>query len=273
MEAVTQRSSRAIILFGLLTSLVVWLVAQNEQEENVYLPDLGIIIEPDQGDSSSGSGNVDLMMGKEPPGADFIESTKELRAVLKDLDGRIDTLDSTLNLDVEAVRLENERLRALIRKIQATRKESEVTTQTREDELLETTSPPIIEAGIMPAVEPSYRAIFLAYGAGRFEEVLLLSDAIDGSVLGEDESIQIGYWRADAFFRLGHFEKAQVVLGKLPASGHELVDDAIVLQGLIYMRQGRPQEAKSRFELIVSRFPSSEYLRLAELTIKELNHL
>ncbi|MFB0515071.1 MAG: tol-pal system YbgF family protein [Candidatus Neomarinimicrobiota bacterium] len=47
----------------------------------------------------------------------------------------------------------------------------------------------------------------------------------------------------------------------------------MILQGLIFLRQNKPQEALARFQAIIDQYPSSEYYRLAELTIKELNNL
>jgi TolA-binding protein len=259
------------VVFGPATALI----AQPQEEEQVYLPDLGIIIEPGQEDSTTTPGtlptmgNVELTVGKEPPGAAFIESTKELRAVLDDLSGKINDLESSLNEDVESVRLENERLRSLIRKIQSTRKEAEVV------QALERASsepPPASQEEALSAPPVSnYRDIFRAYREGLFEAVIILSSVLDKSNLSPEESAQTAYWLADASFRRGHYAEALEVLDEVPISDHELIDDSIVLQGLIYLRQGRPQEARDRFQTIISQYPASDYHRLAELTIKELN--
>jgi len=254
------------------------LAAQDKQEEDVYLMDLGIIIEPGRGDSDAwvdslpAMDDVGLMVGKEPPGAAFIESTRELRSVLDDLGGKINALESSLNQDVEAVRLENERLRTLIRKIQTSRKENEVpqTVRSAPDEV--DPSPGWSARSPLPD-NPGYHHVLQAYRAGRLEDLIRLCEVLDESTLSPEERIRVAYWCADAHFHRGQFDEALLVLEKVPAADRELGDDAIVLQGLIYLRQGKPREALSRFQTIVSQYPASEYLRLAELTIRELKHL
>lgn len=253
------------------------LAAQDKQEEDVYLMDLGIIIEPGRGDSAAWADSlpamddVGLMVGKEPPGAAFIESTRELRSVLDDLGGKINALESSLNQDVEAVRLENERLRSLIRKIQTSRKENEVpqTVRSAPDEV--DPSPGWSARSPLPD-NPGYHHVLQAYRAGRLEDLIRLCEVLDESTLSPEERIRVAYWCADAHFHRGQFDEALMVLKKVPAADRELGDDAIVLQGLIYLRQGKPREALSRFQTIVSQYPASEYLRLAELTIRELKH-
>lgn len=239
--------------------------------------DLGIIIEPDRQDSAAQANplptgdDVGLMVGKEPPGAAFIESTKELRLVLDDLSGKINTLENSLNQDVEAVRLENERLRELIQKIQTSRKENEVSqaVQSVSDEVVPSPEEPTHSS--LPD-NPNYHHVLQAYRAGFLDDVILLSQALDESTIGREEHIQVAYWCADAHFRRGQLDEALQVLEEVPTANHELGDDAIVLQGLIYLRQGKSREARSRFETIISQYPASDYLRLAELTIKELKH-
>ncbi|UCH10082.1 MAG: tetratricopeptide repeat protein [Fidelibacterota bacterium] len=266
----------AAVIVTATLGLAASVTAQVQEEEQVYLPDLGIIIEPDQ-DSVIAPGllpageDVELTVGKEPPGAAFIESTNELRAVLDDLSGKINDLESSLNEDVESVRIENERLRALIRKIQSTRKETEVV------QALESTSsesPPVVEVKPLSAPPVSnYRDMFKAYREGLFEEVIILYSVLDKSGLGPEENTQVAYWLADANYRLGRYSEALEILDGIPLSGHELIDDTIVLQGLTYLRQGRSQEARERFQTIINQYPASDYHRLAVLTIKELNQL
>ncbi|MFC1618522.1 tol-pal system YbgF family protein [Candidatus Neomarinimicrobiota bacterium] len=267
-----------VLLFALVFSSSQALFAQNQQEEGVYLPDLGIVIEPESHDSSVISGRaaageeVDLLVGTAPPGAAFIESTKELRTVLDNLSGKINELEGSLNNDMDAVRLENERLRSLIRKIQTERKEAEVTQVMAETEKVEE-KPQIEETPQFLSARPAYRDILRVYSAGQYEDVLMLSAAFDESGLDETRRAQLAYWRADACFRTGQFDSALQFLQQVLAGDHELKDDAIVLQGLIYIRQGQPRQARVFFDRIIQDYPSSTYYRLAELTIKELNHL
>ena len=264
-----------MLVFGPVRNLP----AQSQQEDGIYLPDLGIVIEPESHDSSVISGRVaagaevDLLVGTAPPGAAYIETTKELRTVLDDLSGKISELEGSLNNDLDAVRLENERLRTLIRKIQTERKEAEAI-QVMEN-VHEAEEGPAQQEGV-PAMlvdKPTYRDILRAYSTGQYEDVLTLSASFDEAGLDESQRTQLAYWRADACFRTGQFDTALRFLHQVLAGNHELKDDAIVLQGLIHIRQGQPQQARVYFDRIIQEYPSSTYYRLAELTIKELNHL
>ncbi|UCH62139.1 MAG: tetratricopeptide repeat protein [Fidelibacterota bacterium] len=254
------------------------LVAQDTQDEDVYLMDLGIIIEPGHVDSAAGADSlpamddVGLMVGKEPPGAAYIESTRELRTALDDLSGKINSLEHSLDQDMEGVRLENERLRTLIRKIQSERKESEVSQAL--ESAPDWVEPFPGETAQSPLPDnPGFRHILQAYRAGRLDDLIELSQVIDESILSTKERVHVAYWRADAYFHRGRFDEALQALEEVPATDHELRDDIVVLQGLIYLRQGKAQQARSRFQTILSQYPASEYQRLAELTIKELKHL
>lgn len=276
--AILPHGAMLVLLFALVFGSGQDLGAQNQQEEGVYLPDLGIVIEPESHDSSvisdraAAGAEVDLLVGTAPPGAAFIESTKELRTVLDDLSGKITEIEGSLNNDLDAVRLENERLRSLIRKIQTERKEAEVTQAMATTQDVEEFN----QVEEMPAFlssKPTYRDILRVYSAGQYEDVLVLSAAFDESGLDDTRRTQLAYWRADACFRTGQFDAALQFLQQVLAGDHELKDDAIVLQGLVYLRQGQPQRARIFFETIIQDYPTSTYYRLAELTIKELNHL
>ncbi len=272
------KRTRLGLVLSFLVGTLAGLTAQQDQIEDVYLPDLGIVIEPGQldsivrTDSAYQLGNAGLLIGKEAPGADFIESTRELRSVLDDLSGKINALESSLDEDVEAVRLENERLRELIRKIQTDRIENEVALIAENHSEVIVSSPSEPAQARLPA-NPSYRQVLSAYWAGYFQDVITLSQALEDSVLSTDQETQLAYWCADAHYQQGQFDDALQSLEKIPLNEHELADDTIVLQGLIFLKQGRIQEARSRFQFIISSYPASEYQRLAELTIKELNQL
>ncbi|MCH7858786.1 MAG: tetratricopeptide repeat protein [Candidatus Marinimicrobia bacterium] len=252
------------------------LLAQDQQEEDLYLMDLGIVIEPVDPDASGVraaqlTNDIRLMVGKGPAGAAYVASTKELRHLLEDLSQKINHLENSLDQDMEAVRLENARLRALIRKIQTQR-------QTAEGPPPKDGSPPgsslTVEAARAVPIpdQPSYQHVFKAYRAGRYDQVLALCRQVDRAASTPDEGVQLGYWCADAYYRTGQFDEALASLDKTAATDHELQDDAIILRGLILMKQGRTQAARAQFETIIQQYPTSEYHRLAELTAKELNN-
>lgn len=251
------------------------LVAQNLPEDDIYLMDLGIVIEPGGQDSSGRSAarltnDIRLMVGKGPAGAAYVASTKELRYLLEELSQKINNLENSLDQDMEAVRLENERLRSLIRKIQTQRQPAAVL-QPKDDPIAG--SQLTVEAAQAVPIpdQPSYHHVFQAYRAGRYDRVLALCRHVDGAASTPDEGVQLAYWCADAYFRTGQFDEALASLDKTVAVDHELQDDAIILRGLILLKQGKTQAARTQFETIIQQYPASEYHRLAELTAKELN--
>ena len=83
-----------------LAGLVTFTAAQDR--EDVYLMDLGIVIEPDSKGGDSSATGV-LSVTKAPAGAAYVESTRELRSVLDDLRSKIEVLEYSLDEDVEAI--------------------------------------------------------------------------------------------------------------------------------------------------------------------------
>ena len=251
--------------------------ASDQSEEDLYLLDLGIIIESRGGDTTyadealPAADDPDLIIGKAPPGAEFIASTRELRELLNDLSLRINDLEQSLDQDVEAVRLENDRLRSLIRKIQHERSQWE----TEGIPEIAPAGEPADQDVLMGAasVQPTYRDIMSAYQLGRYEDVLLMRGYLDEGLLTAQQQIQVAYWCGDAYFRLGQLEEATQLLLPLEGVSHELQDDTLILLGLISLRQGDRGAARGRFQTILDDHPGSDYYRLAELTIKELANL
>lgn len=251
----------SVLLAGLVT------LSAAQEQEDVYLMDLGIVIEPDNGGSDS-SGSELLSIKKAPAGAAYVESTRELRTVLDELRSKIEVLEYSLDEDVEAVRLENLRLRNLIRKIQTGRLESEALSSHAG---LSTPEPvdPAVETAVGP--DPDYRDILVAYRAGQYAQVGRLGRRLDRSHLDPARRAQVAYWCADADFRTGAYDEALLVLEEVAADGSQVPEDVVVLRGLIYMKQGRPREALAQFQKIIDSYPNSDYFRLAEMTIKELH--
>ncbi len=211
------------------------------------------------------------MVGRGLAGAACVASTEELRSLLEDLSQKINNLENSLDQDMEAVRLENERLRTLIRKIQTQRQSAEVLPP--KDVPLTGSNLTVETAHAVPIPDqPSYHHVFQAYRAGHYDQVLALCRDMDGAAITPDEGVQLAYWCADAYFRTGQFDEALASLDKTVATNHELQDDAIILRGLIFLKQGKTQAALTQFETIIQQYPASEYHRLAELTVKELNN-
>ncbi|MCH7528343.1 MAG: hypothetical protein IH972_02195 [Candidatus Marinimicrobia bacterium] len=248
-------------------ALITFSAAQ--EQEDVFLMDLGIVIEPvDSGGDSSASEMLTII--KAPAGAAYVESTRELRTVLDQLRSKIEVLEYSLDEDVQAVRLENMRLRHLIRKIQAERLEFEA--------LPADADPPrpqpgdhAVETAVGP--DPDYRDILMAYRAGQYDRVGSLGRRLDRASLDPTRRAQVAYWCADADFRTGAYDEALLALEDASITGSQLQDDVVILRGLIFMKQGRQGDALAQFQKIIDSYPHSDYFRLAEMTVKELHDL
>lgn len=252
----------------LLSVALVPLKAQEKQSGSVYIPDLGIVIDA-QPDTTN---TVNMMMQTQSASAAYMESTRELRNMLGQLSGQIENLESSLGEDMAAMSLENNRLRSLIGRLQADREKERanalplvpaVPSEARPQSAQRVESTDAFDMG----------AIMAAYVAGRYAEVLQRSAGVDEAALPSATATQLAYWRADANFRLGRFDEALLSLGSMRKSDHALGDDALILRGLVYMKQGKGALARSQFEAIISQYPTSDYYRLAEMTLREIHEL
>ncbi|MCH8327759.1 MAG: tetratricopeptide repeat protein [Candidatus Marinimicrobia bacterium] len=249
--------------------ILVPLMGQKEESGSVYLPDLGMVIDSQPDTTNS----VNLLMQKQATSAAYMESTKELRRMLQQLSGQIEGLESSLDEDMAAVSLENNRLRSLIGRMQADREMERANSALPHAPV---TSPePMEQAAASPAAFKAVDmgAVLTAYVGGRYSEVLRLCSGIDAAELPASTATQLAYWCAEANFRLGHFDAAIMSLGGMRDNNHALKDDALVLRGMIFMKQGKRALARTQFETLINRHPSSDYLRLAEMTLREIHVL
>ena len=237
----------------------------------VYLPDLGMVIKS-QPDTTN---TVTMMIRKQAASAAYMESTKELRKMLRKLGGQIEGLESSLDEDMAAVSLENNRLRSLIGRMQADREMERAQSPLPAAPVM---TPEPRELAISAPVSPGPEsfdlgAILTAYMGARYAEVLRLCAGFDAAKLPAATATQLAYWCAEANFRLGHFDEAILSLGGMRDRDHALKDDALILRGMIYLKQGKRALARVQFETLLSRHPSSDYYRLAEMTLREIHVL
>lgn len=256
-------------LLSLVISAAI-LPGQDRQLKDIYLPDLGIVIDAEK----DSAGTVNLLLEKQAASAAYMESTRDLRTVLDQLNSKITGLESSLSDDMSAMRLENERLRSMIRKLQSDREEARAMRALQErdtEDLPARSSKPQLPAKPQEAV--SLSEALVAYLGGEYAELIVVCGRIDDTTLSRTQAAQISYWCADAHFRQGNFDEALLSLGTEAIDGHELKDDAIILRGLIYVKLGEPELARNQFETILSHYPTSAYYRLAEMTVRELHEL
>jgi TolA-binding protein len=80
------------------------------------------------------------------------------------------------------------------------------------------------------------------------------------------------YWAGECYRLLGDNEKSIAALNQvLSCAKSDKIDDALVQLGIIYVKQGDKQRAKSQFEQLINRYPNSEYYYCAFTWVKKIN--
>ncbi len=115
-----------------------------------------------------------------------------------------------------------------------------------------------------------WRDVMRAYRAGDYPAVVAICDVLPKAEQNYGQTDQVAYWCGDAYFSVGRFESALQILESSSTIDSPIQDDAIILVGLILMKQGRANEARDHFQRIIDYYPESDYHRLAGLTLKEL---
>ncbi|MCK4578744.1 MAG: hypothetical protein KAU50_08130, partial [Candidatus Marinimicrobia bacterium] len=203
------------LFWPVLSLLTIGLLGgQDSDRKDLYLPDLGIIIE-DSSAAKPGAdpeSEVNLKVRKGIAGAAYVESTQELRTALEELSAKITELEHSLDNDVDAVHLENERLRSMLRKLQSAESQptDASTDQPAESDLSQASDDEAAEVGAS-----SSQDILKAYLAGNFDGVVSLCREQEDNDLNPELQIQIGYWCANSLFRTGRFDEALLALESL----------------------------------------------------------
>ena len=82
-----------------------------------------------------------------------------------------------------------------------------------------------------------------------------------------DENIL--YWMADEYQQSADYETALSILNQITETGKRRIDDALVQKGLLHRKMGREELAIAAFNDVVSLYPESEYIRLAQMELKK----
>ena len=85
----------------------------------------------------------------------------------------------------------------------------------------------------------------------------------------EKTAENIMYWMADAYQQSADYETALSLLNQITETGKRRIDDALVQKGLLHRKMGQEDLAIAAFQDVVSLYPESEYLRLAQMELKK----
>jgi len=173
-------------------------------------------------------------------------------------------------------------LRQALAVIQSPVKQTLVPTKKFIANLLPKTAPPvvssepkkIIPSKLAPTFNHSvYMSGVFAYQREDYQTALDKFSALSLDATSKKTSENILYWMADALQQTGQYKKALSLLNTITSTGKLRIDDALVQKGLLHRKMGNEDLALAAFGDIVSQYPKSEYLRLAQMELKKSDEL
>ena len=263
------------IFKGLLSFLfIISASAQETPLSEIFFLDLGIVIEPEKGNESYSrlvskpSEEVTFKIKKVESGSVFMSSSKELLATLDRINDRISKLEESFQTELGYLRDENKSLRESLASISLP----------RENQLQPVISiqPPLKsfisqkENKPVPQFDKSaYMSGVFAYQKEDYKMALTYFTSVNINLAPEKTAENIMYWMADAYQQSADYETALSLLNQITETGKRRIDDALVQKGLLHRKMGQEDLAIAAFQDVVSLYPESEYLRLAQMELKK----
>ena len=263
------------IFKGLLSFLfIISASAQETPLSEIFFLDLGIVIEPEKGNESYSrlvskpSEEVTFKIKKVESGSVFMSSSKELLATLDRINDRISKLEESFQTELGYLRDENKSLRQSLASISLP----------RENQLQPVISiqPPLKsfisqkENKPTPQFDKSaYMSGVFAYQKEDYKMALTYFTSVNINLAPEKTAENIMYWMADAYQQSADYETALSLLNQITETGKRRIDDALVQKGLLHRKMGQEDLAIAAFQDVVSLYPESEYLRLAQMELKK----
>ena len=263
------------IFKGLLSFLfIISASAQETPLSEIFFLDLGIVIEPEKGNESYSrlvskpSEEVTFKIKKVESGSVFMSSSKELLATLDRINDRISKLEESFQTELGYLRDENKSLRQSLASISLP----------RENQLQPVISiqPPLKsfisqkENKPVPQFDKSaYMSGVFAYQKEDYKMALTYFTSVNINLAPEKTAENIMYWMADAYQQSADYETALSLLNQITETGKRRIDDALVQKGLLHRKMGQEDLAIAAFQDVVSLYPESEYLRLAQMELKK----
>jgi len=261
---------------------------------DIFFLDLGIVIEPSTGNETynrkveAPSAETAFRIKKVQSGSVYVSTSKEMLAALERINQRISTLEQSLKTEVQALRMENQELRTMLADyLEPPVEEPPLPEVPLEDEDLAPTflsdEPVVGELPIaevpppitLPAPPPrafdqtAYMSAVFAYQREDYVTALNYFSHLALDQAPPQVADNVLYWMADAYQQLGNYKEALVLLDQVVSRENSpRVDDALVQQGLLYRRLGQDSLSLSAFKQVVANYPSSEYVKLAQLELK-----
>ena len=263
------------IFKGLLSFLfIISASAQETPLSEIFFLDLGIVIEPEKGNESYSrlvskpSEEVTFKIKKVESGSVFMSSSKELLATLDRINDRISKLEESFQTELGYLRDENKSLRESLASISLPRGnqlQPVISIQTPLKSFISQK-----ENKPVPQFDKSaYMSGVFAYQKEDYKMALTYFTSVNINLAPEKTAENILYWMADAYQQSADYETALSLLNQITETGKRRIDDALVQKGLLHRKMGQEDLAIAAFQDVVSLYPESEYLRLAQMELKK----
>lgn len=263
------------IFKGLLSFLfIISASAQETPLSEIFFLDLGIVIEPEKGNESYSrlvskpSEEVAFKIKKVESGSVFMSSSKELLATLDRINDRISKLEESFQTELGYLRDENKSLRESLASISLPREnqlQPVISIQTPLKSFISQK-----ENKPVPQFDKSaYMSGVFAYQKEDYKMALTYFTSVNINLAPEKTAENILYWMADAYQQSADYETALSLLNQITETGKRRIDDALIQKGLLHRKMGQEDLAIAAFQDVVSLYPESEYLRLAQMELKK----
>ena len=267
----------ALTLIGLLS-------AQEPPLSEIFFLDLGIAIEPAKGSEAYSrlvdkpSKEVSFKIKQVESGSIYMATNTELLSTLNRINNRIEKLESSFKTEMNVMRQENVELKQALLSLQISKSSEFFVSTPTED-----ASPSLNVSAKDPlTVKPEtkqrtnfdqsiYMSGVFAYQREDYKTAIQKFSKLKLSAAPQKTAENILYWLADAYQKDGQYDEALSLLNQITTSGTLRIDDALINKGLLYRKMGNENLALLAFGNVVSHYPNSEYLRLAQMELKNSN--
>ena len=282
---------RGLLILGITILLVFPLNGQQQTTSSlseIFLLDLGIVIEPSTGEESynrrveSPSKEVNIRIKQIKSGTVYSVATQELLTAIERINTRISALEKSFHSELIALKYENKELQQLLASARPVLEKPNlpyISLTTVEPQIIDDAHPvdlPVVKSIVVIPPDPydgfdnkKYLKGMYAYQCENFSKALKCFDNLDLKTADMKTIENVLYWTADAYLHVHDYDQALATLDELleyPKS--DMADDALVKKGLLYKELGNMDLAMNSFKKVVVGHPDSEYSRLAALEIK-----
>ena len=264
------------------------LQAQQTPLSEIFFLDLGIVIEPSNGNNKFSrtvdkpSEEVAFKVKRAESGSVYMASSEELLSTLDRLNDRIENLEQSFKDEIASMKERNDNLQNLLvsvsnklndQKVQLAAHSESLTASNdamKDDRNNINISVLNISSNEDKIFDQSlYMSGVFAYQREDYETALDMFSKLKFDDAPNNTFENILYWMADAYQHTGQYNQAFVLLNKITLVGNSRIDDALVQMGLLHKKMGQVDLAEAAFEDVIEYHPDSEYVKLAQMELNK----